>query len=189
MKRIAVACTLVLAVTGATGACGEDQGDEGTTRGEASAVAGTPEPEAVDQVVEPADGLELEIDRLSLRVPDGWVEGDLPIEVPNTVAAQTPDESQGVMLTSPPLEAGPSMDVELIEANMRRDKFTILDPLELRGRTFSRGVRREDGTDTIRMVSMVGRYQTSVSFYFAVGVPEEERRVTTDAVLATLEVG
>ncbi|WP_110181863.1 hypothetical protein [Nocardioides solisilvae] len=194
MKRIVGAGAVLLAATGLLGACGEERAADAGRDGSGTSVAGSPtaSPTASpgeDAPVVPASGLELAIEGLSVRVPEGWVRAELVLDIPNTADAETPDKSQSVSITAPLYRVGDDLDREQLEANMRRDDFRVLEPTEIAGHTFARGVRRERGRVTLRHVAVVDHVQRAVSLYFEGHVPPEEQEAVTASVLATVELG
>jgi len=139
---------------------------------------------------EPAQGALLAVERLSVRLPEDWAESEPVVPVPNMKEARSADETGLLSILSPPYFVGDGLDRDGLLANLRRDRFRVLEPVELDGGTFEHGERRyrSDGTVQERFVAVVDGYQVAVSFFYDASLSATERARTTDAVLATVDL-
>jgi hypothetical protein len=140
--------------------------------------------------VEPAQGTLLAVERLSVRLPEDWAESEPVVPVPNMKEARSADETGLLSILSPPYFVGDGLDRDGLLANLRRDRFRVLEPVELDGGTFEHGLRRyrSDGTVQERFVAVVDGYQVAISFFYDASLSAAERARTTGAVLATVDL-
>lgn len=171
---------------------GEDpQGDPGssssTPSGSASSEPADPEStEATEPAVEPATGLLIDRDRISMRVPEGWKKTR---QIATFLeGAQDPTSFSAVSLGDLSAVGEPTLEEQAAFAAKNEKQTRILEPVEIAGVDWYHVVGREDQYVVFEQFGTVSHgSQATINFSLDDELSPDERRAIVASVLATVE--
>jgi hypothetical protein len=179
------AATLLLAGCGDDG---EPQADpSGTPTGSATSEAADPTPtEPGEPAVEPASGFLIDLDRITMRVPDGWKKVRQFADF--LVGAQDPGGFSNVSLGDLSAVGEPSLEEQAEFAAKSESQTRILEPVEIAGAQWYHIVGREDRYVGFEQFGTVHNgSQATISFSLDDKTPADEQQAIIASVLATVE--
>lgn len=186
MRRTLLA-SLVAAVLLLAG-CGNGDDDPeadptGTPDATTSAAA---DPSPSDPAVEAASGFLIDLDRVTMRVPEGWRKVRKMADF--LTGAEDPESFSSVSLGDLSAVGEPSLEEMAEFAATTESRTKILDPVEIAGVEWYHVVGREDELVGFEEFGTVHNgSQATISFSLDDKVPAEEQQALIASVLATVE--
>ena len=164
---------------------GEDpEGSPTSTPTDATSSTST-DPSPSEPGVEPASGFVIDLERVTMRVPEGWKK--VRQMAAFLVGAQDPGSFSSVSLGDLSAAGEPSLAEQAEFAAQSESRTRILDPVEIAGVEWYHVVGREDDLVGFEEFGTVHNgSQATISFSLDDKVPADEQQALIASVLATV---
>jgi hypothetical protein len=167
---------------------GEDRGagPSGTPSASTSQSTESTEPTATEPAVEPATGFAYDLERVTMRAPEGWTRTKAPASF--LLGAGDPDSVSTIILSDLLAFREQPLPGQVRIALRSRPGADVLDPVQIAGVEWYHIAGRDGEFATFDQFGTIHNdSEAVVEFSLDDDIPEDEQREIIDSVLATVD--